>query len=190
MVDFLNDIVNFIQDSGAWGAVFSCGLILIESIFPFLPLVVFITINFLVFGNIWGFLISWVFTIFGCILSYFIFKKGFGNKFDNLTENKKLLKKYKSIFKDISVGKLTLLIAMPFTPAFMVNIAAGLVKMDFKKYIIGLIIGKVGLVYFWGFIGSSFVESISNPAILIKIFIIMAITYVLSLIINKFLKIV
>ncbi len=190
MIELLNNIVNFIQDSGTLGAIFSCGFILIESIFPFLPLVLFITINFLVFSNIWGFLISWVFTIFGCIISYFIFKKGFGNKFDNLTENKELLKKYKRIFKDISISKLTLIIAMPFTPAFMVNIAAGLVKMDFKKFLTGLIIGKIGLVYFWGFIGSSFVESIGNPVILVKIIIIMAATYLVSFVINKVFKIV
>ena len=189
MIDFLSSIVEFIENAGSVGALIGCMFILVESIFPILPLMVFITINFLVFGNIIGFFMSWFFTIIGCIISYFIFKKGFGNKFEHLTENKKLLKKYKSIFKDISLGKLCLLIAIPFTPAFMINIAAGLVKMDFKKYFVGLLIGKVALVYFWGFIGTSFVESIGNPMILIKIGIIMLITYVISYIVNKFLKI-
>lgn len=189
MIDFLSSIVEFIENAGSVGALIGCMFILVESIFPILPLMVFITINFLVFGNIIGFFMSWFFTIIGCIISYFIFKKGFGNKFEHLTENKKLLKKYKSIFKDISLGKLCLLIAIPFAPAFMINIAAGLVKMDFKKYFVGLLIGKVALVYFWGFIGTSFVESIGNPMILIKIGIIMLITYVISYIVNKFLKI-
>ncbi len=190
MIDFLSSIVEFIENAGSVGALIGCMFILVESIFPILPLMVFITINFLVFGNIIGFFMSWFFTIIGCIISYFIFKKGFGNRFENLTENKKLLKKYKSIFKDISVGKLTLLIAIPFAPAFMINIAAGLVKMDFKKYFVGLLIGKVALVYFWGFIGTSFIESIGNPIILIKIGIIMLITYIISYIVNKFLKLV
>ena len=189
MIDLLNNIVEFIKNAGALGAFIGCVFIFVESIFPILPLMVFITINFLIFGNIFGFLISWIFTILGCIMSYYIFKNGFGNKFDNLTDNKELLKKYKRLFKDISVGKLTLLIAIPFTPAFMVNIASGLVKMDFKKYLISLIIGKIGLVYFWGFIGTSFIESIGNPMILLKIAIIMIITYIISLIANKILKI-
>ena len=58
------------------------------------------------------------------------------------------------------------------------NIAAGLTKMDFKKYFISLLIGKISLVYFWGFVGTSFIESISNPKILIKIFILLLITYI------------
>jgi len=189
MINLLNNIVEFIQNAGSVGALIGCLFILIESIFPILPLMVFITINFLVFGNVLGFFMSWFFTILGCIMSYFIFKKGFGNKFERLTDNKELLKKYKKIFKDISIGKLTLLIAIPFTPAFMINIAAGLVKMDFKKYLISLIIGKIALVYFWGFIGTSFVESIGNPIILLKIAIILIITYIVSYTVNKFLKI-
>ena len=97
VIEFLQSIINFIEGSGTFGVVFACGLITIESIIPVLPLVAFITINFLVLGKILGFFISWIFTIIGCIMSYLIFKNGFGNKFDNLTENKQLLKKYKLI---------------------------------------------------------------------------------------------
>ena len=167
IVNVFNDILFFIQNSGIIGVIFACMLILVESIIPILPLVAFITINFLVLGNLLGFLISWIFTILGCIMSYFIFRKGFGNRFENLTSDKELLKKYKHLFKNISTGKLLLIIAMPFTPAFVVNIVAGLTKMDFKKYLTALIIGKISMVYFWGFIGSSFIESINNPIILL-----------------------
>ena len=193
MIDFimniLDDIMSFIEYNGTARDLVGCGLILIESIFPVLPLVAFITINFLVFGKLVGFVLSWTFTILGCIISYFIFKKGFGNKFEKLTEDKVTLKKYKHLFKNISVTQLVLLIAMPFTPAFMVNIAAGLVKMDFKKYLIGLIIGKISLVYFWGFIGTSFVDSFKNPIILIKIVILLILSYVVTVLVNKVLKI-
>ena len=119
---------------------------------------------------------------------YFIFKNGFGNKFERLTENKELLKKYKRIFKNIDIVHLTLLIAIPFTPAFMVNIAAGLVKMDFKKYFVSLLIGKIALIYFWGFIGTSFIQSIKEPIILVKIGVILLITYIISYSVTKFLK--
>lgn len=185
VINILQSIIDFIENSGAFGVVFACGLITIESIIPILPLVAFITINFLVLGKPIGFFISWIFTIIGCVMSYLIFKNGFGNKFDRLTENKELLKKYKRMFKDISTGKLLLIIAMPFTPAFMVNIASGLVKMDFKKYIIAIIFGKIAMVYFWGFVGTSLVESLANPIILVKIAIIMLITYLLYYLLKK-----
>ena len=188
VVEILEKIVEFIQTSGTIGVVIACAVMSIESIFPIIPLGVFITINMLVMGNVWGFILSWIFTIIGCITSYFIFKKGFGNKFERLTENKALLSKYKKIFKNISTGKLVLIVAMPFTPAFIVNIVAGLVKMDFKKYITAILIGKVSMVYFWGFVGTSLVESISNPIILVKIVIVMLGAYLVYLIIKKVLK--
>lgn len=189
MLEVLNIIVKYIKSSGTIGAVIGCGLILVESILPVLPLVVFITINFLVFGNLIGFIISWIFTVLGCVMSYMIFKYGFGNKFERLTEDKVLLKKYNDLFKSASLLTLTLIIAMPFTPAFAVNIAAGLTKVDFKKYLVAIIIGKIALVYFWGFVGSSVVESIKNPIILIKIIVIMLITYLITFAVNKILKI-
>lgn len=189
IVNIFDGIMSFIEYNGVVGAFVGCFLILIESIFPVLPLVAFITINFLVFGKLIGFLLSWIFTILGCIMSYLIFRKGFGNKFEKLTEDKEKLKKYKHLFKNISVSELVLLIAMPFTPAFMVNIAAGLVKMDFKKYLVGLIIGKISLVYFWGFVGTSFIDSFKNPVILVKIALLLLASYIVTILVNKVLKI-
>ena len=58
-------------------------------------------------------------------------------------------------------------------------------NMDTKKYLISIIIGKIFLVYFWGFIGTSLIESISNPKILIEIGIMMLIAFILSKIVNK-----
>ena len=189
MMEILENIILFIKSSGYFGVFIACLLILFESMLPILPLLVFITINFLVLGKIIGFIVSWVFTILGCLMSYYIFKKGFGNKFKRLTEDKALIDKYSKLFKNISLGKLVLIISMPFTPAFLVNIAAGLVNMDFKKYFVALLIGKVALIYFWGFIGTSFVESIKDPIIILRIGVIMLISYLVCILINKKLKI-
>lgn len=188
MEELISKVIEIINSLGVYGALIGCAVILVESIVPIIPLMVFITLNFYVFGTILGFIISWIFTILGCIMSYFIFKKGFGKKFEYLTERKEVLKKYKTLFKEISLSKLVILISIPFTPAFMINIAAGLVKMDFKKYFVALLIGKVSLVYFWGFVGTSFIESIGNPKILIKLCIIVLCTYIVSKIVNKLFK--
>ena len=188
IMEFLENLITFIENSGPLGVIFACGLMTVESIIPMIPIVALITINMLVMGKLIGFIVSWFFTCLGCIMSYFIFRNGFGNKFDNLTEDKELIKKYKKILKNISTGKLVLIIAMPFTPAFVVNIVAGLIKMDFKKYLTALLIGKLSMVYFLGFIGTSLVDSIKDPFIIIKIVVIMAIVYLIYFILNKILK--
>ena len=84
---------------------------------------------------------------------------------------------------------LILVIAIPFTPAFLINIAAGLAKMDKKKFIISIFIGKIFMVYFWGFIGVSLIESLKNPLIVIRVVILLLFAYILSVIAKKILKI-
>ena len=185
MLEFVNEIIAFIESIGPAGALIGGAFITIESIIPILPLFAFITLNFVVFGHFFGFIISWIFTILGCIISYLIFRNGLGNWFEKFEKDKKRLSKYVEKFKHISLGMLVLIIAMPFTPAFVVNIAAGLCKMDFKKFFVSIVIGKISLVFFWGFIGSSFLESISNPVILFVICLLMLGVYILSRIVNK-----
>ena len=41
------------------------------------------------------------------------------------------------------------------------------------------------MVYFWGYIGTSLIESIKNPVILLKVGIIVLIMYIISKIVNK-----
>ena len=71
----------------------------------------------------------------------------------------------------------------------MMNIAAGLVNMNFKKFFIAILISKIFLVYFWGFVGTSLVESFQNPTSLITVVVMMVIAYVMSLVIKKVFKI-
>lgn len=183
--DFIFKVIDML---GIYGPVLSCMLILVESILPIMPLAVFITINFLAYGPIIGFIISWVFTVLGCIMSFFLFRKGIQGWFQHLTKDRKRLNNLMIKFNNISVAELAVLIAIPFTPAFLVNIAAGLSDIPKKKFIIALLIGKIGLVYFWGYIGTSLVESLKNPMILIKIIVILAVTYLVSTLLKKFLK--
>ncbi|NLC47991.1 MAG: TVP38/TMEM64 family protein [Tenericutes bacterium] len=189
MIELFYSTVDFIETSGYLGSLLACLLITVESIVPILPLILFVTINFLIYGKILGFILSWIFTVLGCCISFYIFKYGFGDKFDNLTANKEKINKYKKSFKNISFINLTILIAIPYTPAFIVNIAAGLTKMEFKKYFFALLIGKISLIYYMGYVGTSLIDSVHNPVILFKIAFLLLFTYIISTIINKVLKI-
>lgn len=121
----------------------------------------------------------------GCMMSYFIFKKGVSvENLNKLREMKGVGKIIKAVQK-MSFKNLVILIAIPFTPAFAVNIAAGICKIDSKKYLYALMLGKISLVYFWGYIGVSLLESLKNPLILIKVFIIVFIVYIISMIFSK-----
>ena len=180
----------FLSNLGIWGALISCLLITVESILPVLPLCVFITLVFYAFGSFFGFFISWFFTLFGCFLSFTLirskFRDWFVNKFLNKKEKGKL-NKFMGYVDKMSVSSLAILVAIPFTPAFAVNIAAGLSNMTRKKYMISMMIGKVFMVYFWGYIGTTLIECLTHPEYLIKIVIMLILAFVISKIINKYL---
>ena len=186
----INDFIDYlIAAVGVWGPLLGCFLIIIESIVPILPLFTFITLNFLVFGKLLGFIISWVCTIIGCLMSFFMFKKGFKNIFERHLRNKKPVDSLMKIMDTIKFENLVTLIAIPFTPAFAINIAAGLSNMPFKKYFKALLIGKIFLVYFWGVVGTGLLESFHNPSSIITVIVMVIIAYVLSIVIKKVFKI-
>lgn len=180
-------LTNFLMSIGIWGYILSCFLIIIESIIPILPLSVFITLLFYKFGYILGFLISYVFTILGCLISYSLFNGKMRIKLENYIRNKNK-KKLDKIIKSINRIKfvnLCLIIALPFAPAFLINIAAGLSNIKKKKYIIALLIGKIFLIIFWGFIGTSMINSLRRPSNLVLISVLLLVCFILSRFISK-----
>ena len=131
-------IMNTIDALGVYGPLLGSLFIILESIIPPLPLFVFITINFVAFGKVLGFIISWICTCIGCTLSYYFVKKLFRNWVVNKIKDVNLLTKCMNYVENLSLTQVTMILSIPFTPAFMVNIAAGLCNMNFKKFYIVL----------------------------------------------------
>ncbi len=163
-------------------------IIILESILPMLPLGLFVAFNVVIFGNVLGFFMSWVATLIGCSLSFFIFRK-IREKIDNYIERKPKFKNVMENINKISFSNLVIIMAFPFTPAFSINIGAGLSNIPYKKFIMAASIAKVSIVYFWGYIGSTFIESMTDPGVLIKLGIILLIAFLLSKFVTKKFKI-
>ena len=91
-------LTNILTNLGMYGPLLASFLIILESIIPILPLCVFVTMNFLSFGIILGFVISYICTIIGCNLAYFLVrlsKNYVNNKILKDTKAQKLIKKLK-----------------------------------------------------------------------------------------------
>ena len=182
--NLIDIMITFVENGGY---LFGFLLVLLESIFPWLPLFVFIALNIKSFGFLAGFIISWSAAIVGCVLSYFLFKYLLSNKVDKYINKKEMNKliSLKKTIKKISFPNLVLIIALPFSPAFLINIVCGITNVKFKKFFLAHLIGKLSIVYFWGFIGTSLIDSITDPEKLIQIFLILIIVFLLSKAINK-----
>lgn len=182
---FIDFITNFVEGNNIFLSVFfGVFAIVLESIIPALPLALFIAINIIAFGNFWGFIISWLSTVAGCTLSFFICRK-FRGFVEKKFKNQEKVLGFINRVDEIKFSNLMLIIAMPFTPAFSINIAAGLSKMKYKKYLLALLISKTFIVYFWGYIGSTFLQNITDVDMLIQLGVIVAILFLISKMIMK-----
>ncbi len=169
------------------GPVFGFILIVLESFIPPLPLGIFVALNCNAFGLFIGIVMSWVATIIGCIFSYTLFNK-LSNKiiYKHLKEKNKIrVQRGAMKFTKISLSSLVLLIALPFTPAFLINIMAGVSNLPKRKFITALLIGKISTISFWGIIGKSFIESMTDIKAIIFIVVALLFAYILSKIVNK-----
>lgn len=166
-------------------------MIMVESILPVLPLSVFITLNMVSFGQVFGFLISWLSTIVGCMLSFTLFRRFFQKMLDRFIKKKDMdkLDKIMKTISDINFSNLVILIAIPFSPAFLINIAAGLSKIKVEKFFLAVIIGKMIMVYFWGYIGTTLLESLTDITVLFRIAILLVIAFFISKVVEKRLKV-
>lgn len=189
LIDFsITYITECLQYIGPIGGIL---LVLLESIIPALPLGVFITLNIHAFGSILGFFLSWIATCLGCFLSFFLFRHCFQKKWNLFISRKKgtQLKKMMERLNHISFSNFVVLVALPFTPAFLINISSGLSTMSHRKFIHAILLGKLSIVFFWGYIGKSLLESITDIRVVIIVSIILVVFYLLSKIVSSKLKI-
>ena len=183
-MDLVNSVIQYcIELLNNGGIILGFFLVFIECFIPALPLSVFVTFNVSAFGFFIGILISWIATCSGSYICYFIFYK-----FRKILMKKNIFNKIGiniDKFKVIKLPQLVLLITLPFTPSFLINILCGLTRMSKEKFIVSILIGKIFMIIFWGYIGKSLLESLTDLKSLIFIFITLVIAYVISKIVSK-----
>lgn len=188
LLTYIDSFITTILDSlGIYGPLLGCFLILVESVLPILPLSVFITLNFYAFGHLLGFLISYILTLLGCNLAFYLCRRVLKGRFEYLVkrfDRNRALKMVKN-FSNIKLSHLVTILAFPFTPAFLVNIFSGVSNMSYQKFLVATMLAKPFMVYFWGYLGVTLLDSLTHPEYFIKVILLVFIAYVLSSIVNK-----
>jgi uncharacterized membrane protein YdjX (TVP38/TMEM64 family) len=186
-VENIIDIVHgLIEDFGPFIGI---AVIILESMFPIIPLAVFIALNILVYGPVWGYIISWMATIIGCMISFTLFRHFFHSYINKKLKNKKQYQRLRKWISNVKFSHLAVLVALPFTPAFAVNISAGLSDISKRKFFFAILIGKPFMVYFWGYVGHNLFEIFSNPRALLDVMLLLLGAYIVSSIVERKLKI-
>ena len=186
------ELVNYIIEYstrliGDNGIIIGFLLVFIECFIPALPLSVFVALNVNAFGFVLGCIISWIATCLGSFICYKMFYY-IESKLTTKFLNKKITKKVKNgidKFNKIKFSELVLVLTLPFTPSFLVNILSGITMMNSKKFVGALLIGKFFSILFWGYIGKSLIESVRDIYSLIYIFVTLIIAYLISKVVSR-----
>lgn len=184
VVKYFIEVCTEFVSSGGLLVGFLC--VFLECFIPALPLSVFVALNVNAYGFFVGCLISWIATSLGSYLCYMFFSY-IESKFTEKILNRKLIKKIKTYidkFNNIKFSELVLILTLPFTPSFLVNIVSGLTKMSQEKYLCALLIGKSFSIIFWGYIGKSLIESLRDFHSIVYIFITLGVSYIISKVVS------
>lgn len=175
----------FLMNAGIMAPLLSSCFIMLEGTLAFLPMFVFLTVNLLTMGQFFGIIISYICTVFGNFMAFFLCRIGLAPLFKKLIKNSKHLKKFINMISRMKFSKLVLIISIPFTPPSFVNFAAGLSNIPKKKYFYAVLFGKIPVIIFWGVLGTSLVDCLKNPIMLIKVILLILICNLISKFFNK-----
>jgi uncharacterized membrane protein YdjX (TVP38/TMEM64 family) len=159
----LENIMDLIQEYRSLGPIPGILLPMIEAFLPFLPLFLFVMANASAFGLWLGFLYSWVGSCIGALLLFLLIRR-FGQKriFTFLSKHPKV-RHLMDWVDQHGFGPLFLLLCFPFTPSVVVNVVAGLSKINIYQYMLAVSIGKMVMIFTISFVGYDLRSLITHP---------------------------
>lgn len=163
------------------------GLILpfIEAFLPFLPLIVFVLANAAAYGLLEGFLVSWLGASIGAITVFFIVRKLSNKKWIRKVRHKKQVRVVTSWVERRGFGPIFLLLVFPFSPSAVINVVAGLSKVDMKQFALAVLLGKSVMIFSISYVGSSIMEFAENPIKTIVVIIVVILFWMLGKLVEQ-----
>ncbi|MEG0152063.1 MAG: TVP38/TMEM64 family protein [Cellulosilyticaceae bacterium] len=144
----------YILSFGIWAPIISFCLMLLQSIIAPIPSAMIVLSNAALFGWWQGALLSWVSSITGATMCFYIARM-LGREAVYKVTNRLSIKKVDKFFE--KHGKYTVLIArlIPFMSFDIISYAAGLTSMGYSSFIGATAIGQIPTVILYSYIGES-----------------------------------
>ncbi|MFD2208454.1 TVP38/TMEM64 family protein [Virgibacillus halophilus] len=158
--DYIQDLLDRYQSLGPLP-----GLLLpfLEAFIPVLPLFVFVFANAAAYGLFFGFIYSWVGASLGAMGVFFLIRYlGKKSWFRRIRENKQV-RRITLWLEKHGFGPLFLLLCFPFSPSAIINVVAGLSKINFKQFALAVLLGKTVMIFSIAYVGSSITSFAKNP---------------------------
>jgi uncharacterized membrane protein YdjX (TVP38/TMEM64 family) len=136
---------------GGWAALISGSLMMLQSVIPPLPSNVITITNGLLFGPLWGALLSWFSMLLGASACFFLSRR-IGRPFASRIVGPSL-HNAEGFFKRYGVHAVFIVRIVPFVPFDAVSYAAGVLGVPFPRFLLASGIGLIPSVLIYTFVG-------------------------------------
>jgi uncharacterized membrane protein YdjX (TVP38/TMEM64 family) len=141
-----------LSEYGPWAIAISAGLTIAQAIIAPLPANVITMTNALVFGPLWGSLLSWFSTVLGSSLCFLLSRK-FGKPFAERIIGASL-QKAERFFKEYGFHAVFLVRILPFVPFDAVSYGAPLVGIPYSRFLVATCIGIIPSILVYSYLGT------------------------------------
>src|SRR6185295_5820470 len=148
----VDNLRNTMLAYGGWGVLISIGLMVAQAVIAPLPMNVVTITNALVFGPVWGSLLSWFSTVLGACLCFQL-SKTFGKPFAHKIVGDSI-QKAETFFRKYGLHAMFLVRMMPFVPFDAVSFGAPLVGVPFSRFLLATAVGIVPSILVYSYLGT------------------------------------
>ncbi len=162
--------------------------IVIQQIVTFMPFLLLATVNVMLYGLWWGFLLSWISSLLGALIAFILaryflnqwIERKWGRKKAYVKINKQL---EKSGFFYVLMGRL-----FPIMPSNLINFGAGASQIPIQAYSFATFIGNVPFVFICSLMGYDLLHFETNQARFTYVSIGLAVFVIINLIVKYYVE--
>ncbi len=143
----IDSIVHYIKRFGSIAYIITFIFIMLQAIFPYVPFIVLAGVCVLLFGFKVGFLLCWLATSVGAVLAFFIARYLARDWAEHKVRHIPFVQKFnryasKNGFLTILLSRLSAIV-----PSSIINLTAGISRIDHKSFIIATFAGNLPLTF-------------------------------------------
>ncbi|MGI1806438.1 TVP38/TMEM64 family protein [Exiguobacterium sp. TDN 0502] len=170
--DWIEQMIFFLQDLPGGAAT---GLIapFLESLFPFLPLVLIISANAATYGFGMGVLVSWVGSMLGSLVVFACIRYLFRRPVTRWLEKHHTAQQWIERVRHMSPISLGFFFSLPFMPAFIITSISAMIQLSLRTYLIAAGAGRLIVVIIFSLIGKEWSTFLERPIRLVFLFLIL-----------------
>ncbi|NIK12801.1 TVP38/TMEM64 family protein [Alkalibacillus almallahensis] len=178
-------IIRLLEFYGSFGPLPGVLLPFIEAFLPFLPNLVFILANSIVYGLVFGFLYSWIGASVGAVVVFILVRKSERFNWVRRIKYQRHIQRITNFFDQRGFGPMFLLLCFPFSPSALINVVAAFTKMSLQSFVLTVGLAKAVMIFSVSYVGDSLASFATEPIKTVVVGIVVGLFWLIGKFIEK-----